>query len=63
MNFDDHTTTTEETYRKQMISTQAENEMLRHDIKQLQAQVYALYQRIAEIIDNGDMERKTSNRD
>ena len=63
MNFNDHTTTSEETYRKQMISTQAENEMLRHDIKQLQAQVYALYQRIAEIIDNGDMERKTSNRD
>ena len=62
MNFDDHTTTTEETYRKQMIATQAENEMLRHDIKELQAQVYALYKRIAEIIENGNMERNTSNR-
>ena len=63
MKFNDHTTTTEETYRKQMIATKAENEMLRHDIKELQAQVYALYKRIAEIIENGNMERNTSDRD
>ena len=63
MSFNDHTTTTEETYRKQMIATQAENEILRHDIKELQAQVYALYKRIAEIIENGNMERNTSDRD
>ena len=40
---------------------QEENQLLRHDVKELQEQVYKLYKRIAELT-NGNMERKTSNR-
>ena len=49
-------------YRSQMLATQEENELLRHNIRELQEQVYTLYKRIDELI-NGDMERKTSDRD
>lgn len=60
--FEDHTQSDAEVYRKQMLATQAENELLRHNIKELQEQVYTLYKRIANLVD-GDMERKTSDRD
>jgi hypothetical protein len=62
MSFEDHTQSDTEVYRKQMLATQAENELLRHNIKELQEQVYTLYKRIANLVD-GDMERKTSDRD
>lgn len=63
MSFNDHTQSDAEVYRKQMLATQAENELLRHNIKELQEQVYTLYKRIAEIIENGNLERNTSDRD
>ena len=62
MAFKDHTQSDTEVYRKQMLATQAENELLRHNIKELQEQVYTLYKRIANLVD-GDMERQTSDRD
>lgn len=62
MSFNDHTKSEAEMYRSQMLATQEENELLRHNIRELQEQVYTLYKRIDELI-NGDMERKTSNRD
>ena len=62
MSFNDHTKSEAEMYRSQMLATQQENELLRHNIRELQEQVYTLYKRIDELI-NGDMERKTSNRD
>ena len=61
MSFEDHTQSDTEVYRKQMLATQAENELLRHNIKELQEQVYTLYKRIANLVD-GDMERQTSDR-
>ncbi len=62
MTYQDHTQSDAEVYRKQMIATQSENELLRHNIKELQEQVYTLYKRIANLVD-GDMERETSDRD
>lgn len=62
MSFNDHTKSEAEIYRSQMLATQEENELLRHNIRELQEQVYTLYKRIDELI-NGDMERKTSDRD
>jgi len=62
MSFNDHTKSEAEMYRSQMLATQEENELLRHNIRELQEQVYTLYKRIDELI-NGDMERKTSDRD
>ena len=50
-----------EEWKKQALSMQEENQLLRHDVKELQEQVYKLYKRIAELT-NGNMERKTSNR-
>ena len=38
-----------------------ENRLLRHDVKELQEQVYTLYKRIAELT-NDNMEQKTSDR-
>ena len=61
MSFNDHTKSEAEMYRSQMLATQEENELLRHNIQELQEQVYTLYKRIDELI-NGDMERKTSDR-
>ena len=60
--YNDHTQCEAEMYRKQMIATQEENDLLRHEIKQMQEQVYTLYKRIDELV-NGNMERKTSDRD
>ena len=51
-----------EKWKKQALAMQEENQLLRHDVKELQEQVYGLYKRIAELT-NGNMERKTSNRD
>ena len=62
MSFNDHTKSEAEMYRSQMLATQQENDLLRHNIQELQEQVYTLYKRIDELI-NGDMERKTSDRD
>ena len=50
-----------EEWKKQALVMQEENQLLRHDVKELQEQVYVLYKRIAELT-NGNMERKTSNR-
>jgi len=62
MTYKDHTKSEAEIYGKQMLATQKENEFLRHNIKELQEQVYTLYKRIANLVD-GDMERQTSDRD
>ena len=50
-----------EEWKKQALVMQEENQLLRHDVKELQAQVYTLYKRIAELT-NDNMERKTPNR-
>ena len=50
-----------EEWKKQALAMQEENQLLRHDVKELLEQVYGLYKRIAELT-NGNMERKTSNR-
>jgi len=51
-----------EEWRKHSLAMQEENRLLRHDVKELQDQVYSLYRRIAELT-NGNMERNTSDRD
>ena len=51
-----------EEWRKHSLAMQEENQLLRHDVKELQEQVYSLYARIAKLT-NGNMERKISNRD
>ena len=43
-------------YRSQMLATQEENELLRHNIRELQEQLQNSYKRIAELVD-GNMER------
>ena len=50
-----------EEWKKQALVMQEENQLLRHDVKELQEQVYTLYKRIAEVT-NDNMERKTPNR-
>ena len=50
-----------EEWKKQALVMQEENQLLRHDLKELQEQVYTLYKRIAELT-NDNMERKTPNR-
>ena len=57
----DHLMHKAEEWKKQALAMQEENQLLRHDVKELQEQVYVLYKRIAELT-NGNMERKTSNR-
>ena len=57
----DHLMLKAEEWKKQALAMQEENQLLRHDVKELQEQVYELYKRIAELT-NGNMERKTSNR-
>ena len=39
-----------------------ENDLLKHNIKEMQEQIYDLYKRIDQLV-NGNMERKTSDRD
>ena len=50
-----------EEWKKQALVMQEENQLLRHDVKELQEQLYTLYKRIAELT-NDNMERKTPNR-
>ena len=50
-----------EEWRKHSLAMQEENQLLRHDVKELQEQVYGLYKRIAELT-NGNMERNISDR-
>jgi len=57
----DHLMTKAEEWRKHSLAMQEENRLLRHDVKELQEQVYKLYARIAELT-NGNMERNTSDR-
>lgn len=51
-----------EEFKKENIAYKEENRLLRHDVKELQEQVYSLYKRIAELT-NGNLEQNTSNRD
>jgi uncharacterized coiled-coil DUF342 family protein len=60
--YNDHTKSEAEMYRQQMLATQKENDLLKHNIKEMQEQIYDLYKRIDQLV-NGNMERKTSNRD
>ena len=57
-----HLMTKAEEWRKHSLAMQEENQLLRHDVKELQEQVYSLYARIAKLT-NGNMERKISDRD
>ena len=57
----DHLMLKAEEWKKQALSIKEENKLLRHDVKELQEQVYTLYKRIAELT-NDNMERKTPNR-
>ena len=57
----DHLMLKAEEWKKQALAMQEENQLLRHDVKELQEQVYTLYKRIAELT-NDNMERKTPNR-
>ena len=54
--YNDHTKSEAEIYRSQMLATQEENELLRHNIRELQEQLQNSYKRIAELVD-GNMER------
>lgn len=59
--FNDHTQSEAERYRSMFLAKEDENQMLRHNVKELQEQLQNSYKRIAELID-GNMERQTSNR-
>jgi len=61
MSYNDHTQSEAERYRSWFIAKEDENQILRHNIRELQEQLQNAYKRIAELID-GNMERKTSNR-
>ena len=56
MTYEDHTKSEAEMYRSQMLSTPKENDILRHNVRELQEQLQNSYKRIAELID-GNMER------
>jgi uncharacterized coiled-coil DUF342 family protein len=62
MTYEDHTKSEAEMYRAQMLATTKENDILRENVRELQGQLQSAYKRIDELI-NGDMERKTSDRD
>ena len=50
-------------YYRAMVVAQGETiEMLKYNIREMQEQIYTLYKRIEEL-NNGNMERKTSDRD
>ena len=61
MSYNDHTQSETERYRSWFIAKEDENQILRHNIRELQEQLQNAYKRIAELID-GNMERKTSDR-
>ena len=58
----DQTDKEAEYYRAMVVSQGETIELLKHNIKELQEQLQNSYKRIAELVD-GDMERKTSDRD
>lgn len=61
MAWKDHTQSEAERYRSMLLAKEDENQLLRHNVKELQEQLQNSYKRIAELID-GNMERTTSNR-
>ena len=61
MAWEDHTQSEAERYRSMFLAKEDENQLLRHNVRELQEQLQNSYKRIAELID-GNMERKTSDR-
>jgi len=58
----DQTDKEAEYYRAMVVSQGNTIELLKHNIREMQEQIYTLYKRIEEL-NNGNMERKTSDRD
>jgi uncharacterized coiled-coil DUF342 family protein len=58
----DQTDKEAEYYRAMVVSQGDTIELLKHNIREMQEQIYTLYKRIDEL-NNGNMERKTSDRD
>jgi len=58
----DQTDKEAEYYRAMVVSQGDTIELLKHNIREMQEQIYTLYKRIEEL-NNGNMERKTSDRD
>lgn len=61
MSYNDHTQSEAEMYRSWFIAKEDENQLLRRNVRELQEQLQNAYKRIAEL-NNGNMERKTSDR-
>ena len=57
----DQTDKEAEYYRAMVVSQGDTIELLKHNIREMQEQIYTLYKRIDEL-NNGNMERKTSDR-
>lgn len=57
----DQTDKEAEYYRAMVVSQGDTIELLKHNIREMQEQIYTLYKRIEEL-NNGNMERKTSDR-
>ena len=58
----DQTDKEAEYYRAMVVSQGDTIELLKHNIREMQEQIYTLYKRIEEL-NNGNMERQTSDRD
>jgi len=58
----DQTDKEAEYYRAMVVSQGDTIELLKHNIREMQEQIYTLYKRIDEL-NNGNMERQTSDRD
>jgi len=58
----DQTDKDAEYYRAMVVSQGDTIELLKHNIREMQEQIYTLYKRIDEL-NNGNMERQTSDRD
>lgn len=56
MAWEDHTQSEAERYRSMFLAKEDENQILRHNVRELQEQLQNSYKRIAELID-GNMER------
>lgn len=57
----DQTDKEAEYYRAMVVSQGDTIELLKHNIREMQEQIYTLYKRIDEL-NNGNMERQTSDR-
>ena len=57
----DQTDKEAEYYRAMVVSQGDTIELLKHNIREMQEQIYTLYKRIEEL-NNGNMERQTSDR-